>query len=73
MTILDVIDTAPINGDTTVIVAGDDSVLRNDIGIMDANGKPYRIKSVGLTSRSGERTTTPLLVEGNFVSSKIYV
>lgn len=73
MTILDVIDTAPINGDTTVIVKGDDSILKNGIGILDANGKPYRIKSVGLTTGTGDRTTTPLLVEGNFVSSKVFV
>ena len=73
MTILDVIECAPINGDTTVIVKGDDSILKNDIGILDSNGKPYRIKSVGLTSGEGVRTTTPLLVEGNFESSRIYV
>lgn len=73
MTILDVIDTAPINGDTTVIVKGDDSVLKNGIGILDSNGKPHKIISVGLTSGAGEKTTTPLLVEGNFSSSKVYV
>ena len=73
MTILDVIETAPINGDTTVIVKGDDSVLKNGIGILDATGKPYMVKSVGLTSNDGERMTTPLLVEGEFSSSKIFV
>lgn len=73
MTILDVIDTAPINGDTTVIVKGDDTVLKNNIGILDADGKPHRLKSVGLTSGTEEGATTPLLVEGEFVSSKIYV
>lgn len=73
MTILDVIDTAPINGDTTVIVRGDDSVLKNGIGILDAEGKPFRIKSVGLTSGDGDRLTTPLLVEGSFSSTRMYV
>ena len=73
MTILDVIDSAPINGDTTVIVKGDDSILKNGIGILDADGKPHRIKSVGLTSGIGDRTTTPVLVEGDFESSKVYV
>ena len=73
MTILDVIETAPINGDTTLIVKGDDSILKNGIGILDATGKPYKIKSVGLTSNDGERSTTPLLVEGEFSSTKIFV
>ncbi len=73
MTILDVIDTAPINGDTTVIVYGDDSILKNGIGILDSNGKPYKVKSVGLTSQEGNRKTTPLLVEGSFSSSMIFV
>ena len=73
MIILDVIDTAPINGDTAVIVKGDDSVLKNGIGILDSNGKPYRIKSVGLTSNDEGNKTTPLLVEGSFQSIRIYV
>ena len=73
MTILDVIDTAPINGDTAVIVKGDDSILKNGIGILDSNGKPYRIKSVGLTSNDEGNKTTPLLVEGSFQSIRIYV
>ena len=73
MTILDVIDYASINGDTTVIVEGDDSILKNGIGILDDNGKPHKIKSVGLTSDSDSRTTTPLLIEGPFKSSRIFV
>lgn len=73
MIILDVIDTAPINSDTTVIVKGDDSVLKNGIGILDASGKPYKVKSVGLTSQDGNRKTTPLLVEGSFSSAMIFV
>ncbi len=73
MTILEVVDTATINGDTTVIVRGDDSVLKNGIGILDANGKPYKIKSVGLTSNNEGSETTPLLVEGSFQSTRIYV
>ncbi len=73
MTILDVIESAPINGDTTVIVKGDDSVLKNGIGIIDANGKPFKIKSVGLTSGDSDGTTTPVLVEGKFDSPRIFV
>ena len=73
MTIFDVIETAPINGDTTVIVKGDDSVLKNGIGVLDSNGKPYRIKSVGLTSRGDGSVTTPILIEGTFNSSRMYV
>ena len=73
MTILDVVETAPVNGNTTVIVKGDDSVLKNGIGILDANGRPYRLISVGLTSGINDERTTPLLVEGNFASTTIFV
>ena len=73
MTILEVVGTAAINGDTTVIVKGDDSVLKNGIGILDDEGKPYKIISVGLTSGSDNGNTTPLLVEGVFASNRIYV
>ena len=73
MTILNVVDTASINGDTTVVVNGDDSVLKNGIGVLDANGKPYIVKSIGLTSRTGGKTTIPLLIEGSFSSDKIFV
>lgn len=73
MTILDVVGTAPINGDTTVIVKGDDSVLKNGIGILDAEGKPYKLISVGLAAGTGDGRTTPLLVEGSFDSTKIFV
>ena len=73
MTILEVVETAPLNGDTTLIVRGDDSVLKNGIGILDANGKPYRVKSVGLTSGDGDKTTTPQLVVGSFSSYRIFV
>lgn len=73
MTILNVIDTAEINGDTTVIVQGDDSVLKNGIGILDDSGKPHIIKSIGLTSGADNETTIPLLVEGKFSSSRIFV
>ena len=73
MTILYVVETAPINGDTTVIVKGDDSILKNGIGILDSEGRPFMIKSVGLTSGEGDRITTPLLVEGTFSSTRIFV
>ncbi len=56
-----------------MIVKGDDLILRNGIGILDAEGKPFKIKSVGLTSGEGDRITTPLLVEGSFSSTRIFV
>lgn len=73
MTILNVIDTAEINGDTTVIVQCDDSVPKNGIGILDDNGKPHLVKSIELTSGEGTETTVPILVEGMFSSSRIFL
>ncbi len=73
MTILNIVDLAAINYDTTVIVQGDDSVLKNRIGILDDNRMPYLVKSIELTSSEGTETTVPILVEGKLSSSRLYV
>ena len=72
MTILNIVDLAAINYDTTVIVQGDDSVLKNRIGILDDNRMPYLVKSIELTSSEGTETTVPILVEGKLSSSRLY-
>ena len=74
MTILEVVCTAPINGNTTVIIKGDGSELSNGIGILDTSGTPHRVISVGMTSGQSEKErTTALLVEGTFDSEFVYV
>ena len=74
MTILEVVGTAPINGNTTVVVKGSGDVLKNGIGILDGEGKPYQVISVGMSSpdRAFGKTTV-LLVGGNFSSNRMFV
>ena len=76
MTVLEVLDYKPINGNTAVIVKGTGDNLKNGIGILDSNGKPYLVISVGMTSPlddSAKERSTPILVEGDFSSKRIFV
>ena len=74
MTILEVVCTAPIKGNTTVVIKGDGSELSNGIGILDTSGTPHKVISVGMTSgQSDNERTTAMLVEGTFDSEFAYV
>lgn len=77
MTVLDVVGTVPLNGNTSAVIKGDGSVLKNGIGILDSDGKPHVVISVGLSSGIAdmveEKKTTAILVEGIFSSKRIYV
>ena len=75
MTVLEVLDYKPLNGNTAVIVKGNGDNLKNGIGILDSNGKPYVLISVGMSSpiSENEDKTTPILVEGTFASDRIFV
>lgn len=74
MTILEVIGSMPVEENTSVIVKGDGELLKNGIGILDSDGKPHRIISVGMSSpENAKDRTTPILVEGKFDSDRIYV
>ena len=75
MTVLEVLDYKPLNGNTAVIVKGDGENLKNGIGILDSNGKPYVLISVGMSSPVSEYSekSTPILVEGKFASDRIFV
>ena len=75
MTVLEVLDYKSVNGNTAVIVKGNGDNLKNGIGILDSNGKPHLVISVGMTSPldGEEERSTPILVEGDFSSKRIFV
>ena len=75
MIIYDVIGSAPINGNTTVVIDGNGEHLKNGLGVLDEQGMPHEIISVAMTSSNSEASLnkTTLLISGTFLSSKLYV
>lgn len=76
MTICNVLSILPIEENTAVVVDSPRKIFKNGIGIMDENGKPYEVLSVGMDcGLSADKTTekTSLLIAGNFSSKKLFV
>jgi len=78
MTIYNVLSVLPVNNDTAVVVECPREMFKNGIGVLDEDGKPHEVISVGM-DRIGngnvENMTgkTSLLISGSFSSKKIYV
>lgn len=75
MTVIDILGTKYINGNTAVVIKGNGAPIKNGTGVLDSNGKPYTVISVGMSSGEevNSEKTTALLVEGVFDSKKMYV
>ncbi len=76
MTIYNVLKTLTIGNNTAVVVEGPGELLRNGIGILDENGKPYEVLSVGMDNIDNTEDLpekTSLLLNGSFISNKMYV
>lgn len=76
MTIYKVIGILPIDGNTAVTIDGRGDLFKNGIGILDENGKPYEVLSVGMTAGSNVEemlNKTSLLIKGDFSSAQMYV
>ena len=76
MTICNVLDTLQIGNNTAIVVDSPRQLFRNGIGVLDENGKPYEVLSVGMdniivTDDMSEKTS--LLLAGIFSSKKIYL
>jgi len=66
-----VIDAFPIGKNTSVTIEGNGEGLKNNIDVIDSNGRKYKLLSVGMTSgHSVEdmKKATTVLVEGEFNS-----
>ena len=76
MTIYDVLSTMTIGDNTAVIIDGSGELFRNGIGVLDKNGKPYEVLSVGMDcalKTDDILNKTSLLLKGNFLSKKMFV
>ena len=77
MTICNVLKTMVVGDNTAVVVEGSGSLFRNGVGVLDENGKPYEVLSVGMDSlinmdnMSDDKTS--LLLSGLFSSNKMFV
>ncbi|MBQ9438123.1 MAG: hypothetical protein IJU50_07295 [Lachnospiraceae bacterium] len=76
MTICKVLKMMPIEDNTAVVVDGSEELFRNGIGVLDENGKPFEVLSVGMekVANSDELVDrTSLLLNGRFSSKKMFV
>ncbi len=76
MIICNVLKTMNIGDNTAVIVDGPRELFRNGIGILDENGKPFEVLSVGINCVDDLEALldkTSLLINGNFISEKMYI
>ena len=76
MTICNVLSTMTIGDNTAVVVDGSGELFRNGIGILDENGKPFEVLSVGMDNMINAEdilNKTSLLLNGCFTSKKLFV
>ena len=73
MKAFEVIDTLKIGNNTSIIIKDKGMDVKNGTALLDDNGKPHVILSVGMNNDKGSIETTTLLLEGEFKSKKIYI
>lgn len=73
MKVHNVISKLRIGDNTSIVINDKGKDIYNGIGILDENGTPYVVLSVGMNNTKGELKTTTLLIEGEFNSNKIFV
>ncbi len=76
MTICNVLSTMTVGDNTAVVVDGSGELFRNGMGILDDNGKPYEVLSVGMDSMINTDdilNKTSLLLNGSFISKRMFV
>ena len=75
MTICNVLSTMSV-GNNTAVVDGSGELFRNGMGILDENGKPYEVLSVGVDSMVDADdilNKTSLLLNSSFISKRMFV
>ncbi len=76
MTIYNVLSAMIIDDNTAVIVDGSGELFRNGMGVLDENGKPFEVLSVGMDcalKTEDVLNKTSLLLKGNFLSKRMFV
>lgn len=76
MKIYNVIKVLPVGDNTAVIIDGTGEMFANGTGILDENGTPFEVLSVGMSSSedfSVADRRADLLVKGSFRSGRLFV
>lgn len=73
MKVYNVISKLKIESNTSIVIDDKGKDMHNGICILDENGNPYIVLSVGMSNTKGEIKTTTLLIEGDFNSNKIFI
>ena len=76
MKIYNVIKKLPVGGNTAVIIDGTGEMFANGTGVIDENGTPFEVLSVGMSSLRefdlADRKTD-LLIKGEFLADRLFV
>ena len=73
MTVFKVIGRMSVGDNTAIVVDGKGNLFHNGVGILDENGKPYEVGMDSGVNVEEMLNKTSLLIEGNFVSSKLFI
>ena len=76
MTVYNALRTLPIGDDTAVVIDGSRELFRNGIGVLDDEGKPFVVLSVGMDvieDFNDVEDKTSLLIKGSFKSKMLFV
>lgn len=75
MTIYNVLSKLTVGADTALVIEGPRELLKNGIGVLDENGKPFEVLSIGmdnLISFDNALNRTSLLISGKFESKNYF-
>ena len=73
MRVLQIMDTLKLGNNTLIAVNDPCEDIKNGSGILDENGKPYVILSIGTNSNKENINITNILIEGELQSKKIFI
>lgn len=76
MTVCNILSNIPIDENTAIVVEGSRELFGSGTGILDENGKPFVVLSVGMDgpiNTDAMLNKASLLIEGNFDSKKLFV
>jgi hypothetical protein len=68
-----VLNTLKIENNTSIFIDSNGFGIKTGDTVQDEYGVKHKVLSVGMTNTHGSMTTTSLLIEGTFNSSKICI
>jgi len=73
MRVMKVIDTLKVGNNTLIAVDDPCEDIKNGYGVIDENGKPHEIISIGTNNNKKSINITNILIEGDIKAKKIFV